>query len=100
MTYRSKSQYTMPSKIGCRLEKAQTNWAIQIQYSPTRASEAEAVGQISLDSVPELLLLLLWDEFGLIVVSLELLVGTADLRPIGGALCAVAAATFAATVSL
>lgn len=74
---------------------------IQFQNLPTRASEAEAVGQIPLDSIPELLLLLLWDEFRLIVVSLELLVGTADILPIGGALCAAtAAATFAAAVSL
>lgn len=90
----------MPSKTGCSLDKAQTKCAIQTQNSPTRASETEAVGQVSLDSVPELLLLLLWDEFGLIVVSLKLLVRTADLTPISGALCAVAAATFAATVSL
>jgi hypothetical protein len=68
---------------------------------PTRARETETVGQISLDGSPELLLLLLWNEFRLIVVSLELLVGTANILPIGGALCAAtAAATFAASISL
>jgi hypothetical protein len=96
---KSTSVYNVPRWI--ILKNAQTKCEIQSKNLPTRASETEAVGQISLDCIPEFLLLLLWDEFRLIVVSLELLVGTADILPIGGALCAAtAAATFAAAISL
>lgn len=47
---------------------------LRFLYLPTRASEAEAVGKIALESSPELLALLFRNEFGLIVVALELLV--------------------------
>jgi hypothetical protein len=48
---------------------------------PSRTCETEAVGEILLHGSPEDFSLLLWEEFRLIVIALELLVFSADILP-------------------